>query len=353
MPGCLIDVLIINPRVLSGCLISLAISCVVSACGGGNSASIDEPASGSSAQFVLTFEITNAMNSEFLQNMNGYWLSEWGSLGFDIPESYHLDYYDLSSSSGARTGQRNLFENNYTLTLNAGSYEFFIYNNDFDYNTIQYSSNSSLLYASTNKDSQYEVPEAFKSEEIRFQPDPIFANFFSQTLSTRTSSATLNNSDKKYYLTISRTAPLITSLYLIMLSLENNKGRITDCKAAVTSGWAEQFELRNAQPCGKGISHGLTPHFLHDIVYARLHCFGPSPEADTQSISFWLTYAEGTKRIDIDLKEALAQIGNFDGALKCSVDVDSLDFNQDAPAAGGLGANVNGWEGEENHYLDI
>ncbi len=304
--------------------------------------------------YTVYFDIELNDSLPWEEDTTPYWKAEWGSLGYDIPESYHLDYFYLPQNPTKRTGQRNLFGDNNYITLYAGEFELLIYNNDFDYITVDYSGDEREITATTSLDSQCEISSTPDDQEIRFQPDKLFTQHFTLNLHSRTPGCSLDASGKKYNVNTSLTLSPITKIYLIAVRLSNNSSKVIDCTSGIACGLASAVEVYTGTPTGRCICHALNVHFDNDWTVARLICFGPAPEPSEQSLWLWLKYANGTACAKIDLTQDLA-LHPDGGLIIKEIDIERDYPTPDSPTTGGGGmsANVSGWEGEENYYIDL
>lgn len=347
----------VSPRHNSSCLLSIAmlLSAWLCSCSyahnelpeGSGSADSD------SLPYTVIFDLQPLLDLDWMDSSQYFWKSDWGELGYEAPESYHLDYFCLPNDTGRRTGQRNLFGTNNYITLYEGDFEMLIYNNDFDYITVDYSGDEREIVATTSIDSQSEITETPDGQLIKYQPDKLFVNHFFLSLNPLVPGCILDSSKSKYTLSTDCQLAAATKIYLIAIDLQNNYSLVRDCQTALISGMAPNLELYSQLAQGEAVCHALEARCINDFVIARLICFGPSPTAERQLLWLWLKYANGYCRAEIDLTDLLAEKPTG-GIILTAIDIaNDYPGPEQSTQGGGMSASVSGWEGEENYYIEL
>lgn len=98
------------------------------------------------------------------------------SLGYTIPESYHVDFYDATSE--AWMNERNVMGDSTSLYLTYGWYHMLFYNNDTQLLRLQYHEQKRNLEASTENDPYVSLPDTLKKKlDVRQMPDLLYVTY--------------------------------------------------------------------------------------------------------------------------------------------------------------------------------
>lgn len=283
--------------------------------------------------------------------------TEMEALGYTVPESYHIDFYD--ADGGEWLNERNMMGNSTNLYLNYGWYHMLFYNNDTQLLRIQYGEEKHSLEATTEKYPYISLPDTLKQKlDVRQMPDLLYATYDKNIhVSDDLADYTYLPEQNAYVLEIEAKAKPLVYIYQIEMNLLHNSGIVAGCENLTLTGLASSVDIFQALHGGSEVAHQVPTTFTNEeqgtsLVQGQLQTFGQY-YADGHQVKnlcyVSLNYANGGKRcipVDVTLQMTEQPQGGY---IKIVLDLDNI---QAPKPTDGWHMEVNGWD-EENHYQKI
>ena len=283
--------------------------------------------------------------------------AEMEALGYTVPESYHIDFYDDDGEGWLN--ERNMMGNSTNLYLNYGWYHMLFYNNDTQLLRLQYGEEKHSLEATTEKYPYISLPDTLKQKlDVRQMPDLLYATYDKNIhVSDDLADYTYLPEQNAYVLEVEAKVKPLVYIYQIEVKLLHNSGQVIGCENLTMTGLASSVDIFQAIRGGSEVAHQVPTTFTNggqgtSLVQGQLQTFGQY-NADGQKgqnlCYVSLNYANGGKRcIPVDVTQQMQEQPKG-GYIKIVLDLDTIPAPKPTD---GWHMEVNGWD-EENHYQGI
>ena len=282
--------------------------------------------------------------------------AELQELGYTIPESFHLDFYDADSKLWV--SERNMNGTSMQLFINYGWYDILFYNNDNQVLRFDYGEDKKHVTVSTETYPYVSLPDSLKGRwDVRQMPELLYSVCLTNAhISDKLEDYVFLPEENVYLLKLE--AKLLPRVYIYKIDVEilHNTGQVTGAGNLTVTGLAPSIELMQLDRGNSPVAHQVPTNFQFDAedchILGQLTTFGSlsvSRSSSNNLCYIMLSYANGGKKcLPVDITQQM-QSQPHGGRIHIVLDLNDIEPPK---STDGWNMEVNGWD-EENHHQTI